>query len=966
MTALKGSTLRKASEFAGKLLRGLLIVTWVLAGPTPVAFASVPGYYLAGDGSGGGGGGDYPYDYGWTPNGGAGGGASDVITGTVGDDVIFGDGSGGGGGGEDFRNGWGGAAGGGSDAIDGGAGNDVIFGDGFAGGPRNGVNGGPGGFGGGGGGGGAWQPDGTGGTGGILGGGGGGQAGSAVGVSLWGGMSGGVVSKPASGSSSDDNNWGGNSATPTAGDGWFSDQSLGGTGYNVRGAGGGAGFGGVNSQSQPIAGSVTRYANGGQFGGSGQSGSTSPVQYSDSTGALWSYVYGQRANIFSATTGTVYAVGAGADTIDGGPGSDELYGLGGNDTFVIDRDEASASDTDTVWDLNRLGESDKLSLYLSGRLIRSGELTSILASQTQPSNHSDRTIVFSDGGSHSVTVVVKAMGRNLYTSDFNAAANSAPSVATSLVADVTSATASCGGGVTDDGGASVTARGVCWSTSANPTVSGSKTTDASGTGSFSSSITGLSPHTRYHVRAYATNSVGTGYGDDVSFYYDDAGPVTTASGLAGTASTGWRSTSASVSFSATDPLSGVAYTQYAVDTSEWTTYATGPVSVGGTEGSHTVFYRSADASGNVESTNTGYVNIDSVTPTLTVSAPSGWQVSSPVTVSASAIDTMSGVAGIRYAVGNGAAATYTAEVPVLTQGTTTLSFSALDLAGNTTASQTVNVRLDSVAPTTTASGLADAPGTWRTSALLFSLSATDAASGVAATTYTVDSGVGQLYATPVSVTGEGTHTVTYASIDAAGNVEATNTGYVGIDQTAPRTTDDHSEVYTGPATIHLSVVDTLSGPAQTAYVLDSGEVALGTTITASAAGAHTLEYASTDEAGNVESTHTITFTVAKTSYSTKLKLSGAWSVRRLATYTLGIRIVPSEATGTVGLKYQRKVSGVWRTIKNGSVALAGGTASYSCRFGQAGTWRVIATYGGSSTASSIYGATSTTRPLTVR
>lgn len=92
-----------------------------------------------------------------------------------------------------------------------------------------------------------------------------------------------------------------------------------------------------------------------------------------------------------------------------------------------------------------------------------------------------------------------------------------PTVTTTAVSSITSNSASSGGNVTSDGGASVTARGVCWSTSANPTISDSKTTDGTGTGIFTSSITGLSANTTYHVRAYATNSVGTGYGSDISF-----------------------------------------------------------------------------------------------------------------------------------------------------------------------------------------------------------------------------------------------------------------------------------------------------------------------------------------------------------------------------------------------------------------------------------------------------------------
>ena len=92
-----------------------------------------------------------------------------------------------------------------------------------------------------------------------------------------------------------------------------------------------------------------------------------------------------------------------------------------------------------------------------------------------------------------------------------------PTVITSSVTDVTSTTATCGGFVMNDGNATVTARGVCWSTTNNPTINDSHTTNGTGTGFFTSSITGLTPNTTYYARAYATNSLGTAYGNEVSF-----------------------------------------------------------------------------------------------------------------------------------------------------------------------------------------------------------------------------------------------------------------------------------------------------------------------------------------------------------------------------------------------------------------------------------------------------------------
>ncbi|MFT8131047.1 hypothetical protein, partial [Salmonella enterica] len=81
---------------------------------------------------------------------------------------------------------------------------------------------------------------------------------------------------------------------------------------------------------------------------------------------------------------------------------------------------------------------------------------------------------------------------------------------------ITASTTSSGGDVTDQGSAAVTARGVCWSTSHNPTISDSHTSDGTGTGVFSSGLTSLVPGTAYYLRAYATNSVGTAYGNEVS------------------------------------------------------------------------------------------------------------------------------------------------------------------------------------------------------------------------------------------------------------------------------------------------------------------------------------------------------------------------------------------------------------------------------------------------------------------
>ncbi len=92
-----------------------------------------------------------------------------------------------------------------------------------------------------------------------------------------------------------------------------------------------------------------------------------------------------------------------------------------------------------------------------------------------------------------------------------------PSVTTAATTNITYNSATSGGTVTSSGGASVTARGVCWSTSPHPTLNDPHTTDGSGVGTFVSQITGLNSATTYHVRAYATNQFGTAYGNEEVF-----------------------------------------------------------------------------------------------------------------------------------------------------------------------------------------------------------------------------------------------------------------------------------------------------------------------------------------------------------------------------------------------------------------------------------------------------------------
>lgn len=92
-----------------------------------------------------------------------------------------------------------------------------------------------------------------------------------------------------------------------------------------------------------------------------------------------------------------------------------------------------------------------------------------------------------------------------------------PELNTSSVTNISSTSSVSGGTIIKDGGSSITQRGVCWSTTANPTIANNRTNDGTGSGSFTSNLSGLSPNTTYYVKSYATNSKGTGYGNEMTF-----------------------------------------------------------------------------------------------------------------------------------------------------------------------------------------------------------------------------------------------------------------------------------------------------------------------------------------------------------------------------------------------------------------------------------------------------------------
>jgi hypothetical protein len=265
------------------------------------------------------------------------------------------------------------------------------------------------------------------------------------------------------------------------------------------------------------------------------------------------------------------------------------------------------------------------------------------------------------------------------------------------------------------------------------------------------------------------------------------------------------------------------------------------------------------------------VRIDTTRPTTTpeglrASATTGWQTTSqPVTLTGDDAGG-SGVAAIRYTLDGGAPQSYTDPFSVSGSASHTIVYWSVDKAGNMEAVQTGFVNIDTDAPVTSASGLAaNADADWRTSSKLVTLTPGDGTgSGVAATSFKIDSGVWQPYSGPFTVDGDGSHTVAYFSTDAVGNPEDIRTGFVNIDTTPPTTGADGLQTsatvgwQNHAQQVTLSANDGAgSGLAATYYTLDGGaQQTYGAPFTVSGQASHEVRYWSTDAVGNPEAAHT--------------------------------------------------------------------------------------------------------------
>ncbi|MDQ3193197.1 MAG: fibrobacter succinogenes major paralogous domain-containing protein [Bacteroidota bacterium] len=190
-----------------------------------------------------------------------------------------------------------------------------------------------------------------------------------------------------------------------------------------------------------------------------------------------------------------------------------------------------------------------------------------------------------------------------------------PGVTTSDVDEIKATSAITGGNILSDGGEDVTSHGVCWGIEKSPTIENNKTIDGAGIGNFTSNLTALNTSTTYYLRAYATNKVGTAYGNEISFttLCDCPSTITDIDGnIYGVVKIGsqcWM----------TENLRVTRYQNYDLipdvkDTVQWSEMQTAAYSVYGNDPSNIVKY--------------GYLYNGHAATNFSNIAPAGWRVSS--------------------------------------------------------------------------------------------------------------------------------------------------------------------------------------------------------------------------------------------------------------------------------------------------------------------------------------------------
>ncbi|TLZ95668.1 MAG: hypothetical protein E6J95_01785 [Methanobacteriota archaeon] len=358
---------------------------------------------------------------------------------------------------------------------------------------------------------------------------------------------------------------------------------------------------------------------------------------------------------------------------------------------------------------------------------------------------------------------------------------------------------------------------------------------------------------------------------------DSTPPVSTIS-LAGTqGAAGWYRSSVSATIGATDVGSGVASIHLRVDGGSWTVYQS-PATIAGT-GSHTLEFYATDVAGNQEATQSSSFKIDANSPATTAAlsgtSGSGTWYRSPVTVTLSATDSGSGLAGIRTRTDGAAWASYSSPFGISGEGSHTFDFYATDVAGNTESTRTRTLGIDATLPSSTAQVQGTPSGSGYQSPVTVSLAGSDATSGLQSLSYRIDGGADWAYTTPFHVAGNGSYHLEYFATDQAGNREVAHSITLqlvgssggGGTHAPPVTTSNRGGTrgangwYVSPVDVTLTASSPAGSPTMIAYRIDGGNWAGYTSSFSLTGGRRTIDFQASDADGFLSPLQTLTVDV---------------------------------------------------------------------------------------------------------
>ena len=293
--------------------------------------------------------------------------------------------------------------------------------------------------------------------------------------------------------------------------------------------------------------------------------------------------------------------------------------------------------------------------------------------------------------------------------------------------------------------------------------------------------------------------------------------------------------------------------------------------------------------GNSPAVAKGSVTVDGTAPVSSTAVTGGtigsdgWYIS-PATVKLDATDSGSGVTAKKASVDGGSYRVVASTISLATSGTHTVKYASVDRAGNVESARTRTIKVDVTKPSTAAvaTGTAGTNG-WFTGPVAVALTPKDAHSGVAGLTVSVDGASATPYTTPIALTTEGVHTLTYGARDRAGNRETTRTTLIRIDGTDPSSTGatlsgavGAEGWFIGPVTVTFAGgTDAVSGLRGYRYRVDDGGPAITTAkATVATSGEHVVTWGAQDVAGNVEATKSIAFKVDVDAPKTAVTLTG--------------------------------------------------------------------------------------------